>query len=226
MRFDKPEMSGNTPGGPDEGRRLQANRATATLLFLNVATFAALWGVRAMSPRAGQAVHHVLWNSPPLVTDRLWLWQIITANFVHSGIIHLSVNMFFVLCLGPRLERSLGTFRFAAFYLGAGMFAYAVYDGYACIFTAWGATGGASGCVLAVAVLYTLSFPARVVHLYGWIRVPFRWIVLLFIFSDVSSFFWPGGIEWINNVVHLAGAGFGAAFWYLSGRKVNLDEPS
>ncbi len=182
--------------------------------------------IQHTAPRLSASWQLYLWNSPRLVVERYYLWQLVTANFVHSGVLHLSINMFFVLWLGPRLERALGGRRFLFIYLGMGIFAYAVFDLYARFFGAWSATGGASGCVLGLATLYTLCFPKWVIPFYGFIHVPFRWIVLLFIFSDVTSFFWPGGIPWINNVVHLGGAAFGAGVWFWIGRRVLSDERS
>lgn len=200
--------------------------ATMTIAAVLVLTFAGLWAGHAAYPRVAGVVDRALWNTPSLVIDELWLWQVFTANFVHNGIVMLAVNVFFLLWLGPRLERFWGSRRFAICYLGSGVCAYALYDLYAGVFAAWGTTGGASGCVLGMATLYTLSFPKRVIRWYGIIRVPFRWIVLLLIFSDLTSFSWPGGIPWINHIVHLGGAAFGAGFWLVFGRMVDLDERS
>ncbi len=175
-------------------------------------------------PRLGRTVRHILSNTPHLVTHELWLWQTLTANFIHNGFVHLAINTFFLVWLGPPLERFLGSRRFVLFYLGTGVLAYATYDVYASFSAAPGTTAGASGCVLGLVVLYTLCFPKRVIRLYGLFQVPFRWIVLLLVLSDLSSLFWGDGIPWINNVVHLGGAACGAGGWYLLGRRVNLDE--
>ncbi|MEE9296663.1 MAG: rhomboid family intramembrane serine protease [Phycisphaerae bacterium] len=193
---------------------------TFGIVAVNVLVHVAGIMVQRVWPSYSATWQLYLWNSPRLVTERFYLWQLLTANFVHSGILHLSINMFFVLWLGPRLERALGARRFLLIYLAMGTFAYAVFDLYAHFLGPWSATGGASGCVLGLATLYTLCFPKWVIPFYGFINIPFRWVVLLFIFSDVTSFFWPGGIPWINNVVHLSGAAFGAGVWFWIGRTV------
>jgi membrane associated rhomboid family serine protease len=125
--------------------------------------------------------------------------------------------MFLVLWLGPPLERLLGSWRFGLFYLSAGLIAYTAYDlGVAAEFVPnWGPTAGASGCVLAMATLYALHFPQRTVDLYGIFRVPFWWLLVLFVMSDLTALFLGDGIPWVNNAVHLGGVVFGASYWLL-----------
>ena len=200
--------------------------ATAIIVLLNVIIFALPLLLGGTFPAIHRVVGQAFWNTPRLVREDLHLWQLITANFVHTGPIHLFVNMLFVLWFGSRLEQLLGARRFACFYLAAGVFALAVYDFGAPILGGWDKTGGASGCVLGVLALHALCFPRYDVNLYGLIRVRFWWIVMLFVISDISAFFPPGGIPWINNIGHLSGAAFGAAYWFLFARKVRIDERS
>jgi membrane associated rhomboid family serine protease len=146
------------------------------------------------------------------VTRKLWLWQLLTANFVHAGLVHLGVNLFFLVWLGPRLERAVGSRRFALFYLAAGVFAYGFYDLAAAALGDARTTGGASASVLALLTLHALRFPDYVVPLFAFVRVPLWWILLLFVVSDVSSL----GFEetaWVNNLVHLGGIGFALLWW-------------
>ena len=198
--------------------------ATVTIVSLNLLIFALPLFLGGSFPGIHRAFGHILWNTPRLVRDDLYLWQLITANFVHTGPIHLSVNMLFVLWFGWRLERLLGTGRFALFYLSTGIFANAIYDLGAPIFSMWSSTGGASGCVLGILALHALCFPRYDVDLYGLLRVRFWWIVALFVISDISSLFPQGGIPWINNIVHLGGALFGMAYWFLVLRRKRVDE--
>jgi len=43
-------------------------------------------------------------------------WRLITATFMHAGVMHILFNMYALLVLGASLERVLGTMRFAAIY--------------------------------------------------------------------------------------------------------------
>ena len=51
----------------------------------------------------------------PLVADGEW-WRIVTSGFLHSGILHLAFNMYFLYFLGTLLEPEIGKLRFAAIY--------------------------------------------------------------------------------------------------------------
>ena len=44
-------------------------------------------------------------------------YRLITAAFLHAGVVHLLLNMFALAALGPQLETALGRTRFAALYL-------------------------------------------------------------------------------------------------------------
>ena len=48
-------------------------------------------------------------------------WRLLTALFLHHGITHLLFNLFALYVLGPSLERTVGSFRFAVAYLVSGI---------------------------------------------------------------------------------------------------------
>ncbi len=56
----------------------------------------------------------------PQVMAGEW-WRIITANFIHLGILHLSMNMLALMWLGKFVEDSLGTFRLSLLYTICGL---------------------------------------------------------------------------------------------------------
>ena len=66
--------------------------ATALIVALNLGVSAGYWALEAASPSVGNALEPWLWNTPRLVTERLWLWQLVTANFVHRGVLHLALG--------------------------------------------------------------------------------------------------------------------------------------
>ncbi len=70
-------------------------------------------------------------------------WRLITAAFLHGGVIHIGFNMYALYLFGPSLERRLGTVPFLALY-----FASAVAGGAAFLyFGGNGAAVGASGAI-------------------------------------------------------------------------------
>lgn len=48
-------------------------------------------------------------------------WRLLTALFLHFGPLHLLFNLYALFVIGPGLERIIGSLRFAAFYLIAGL---------------------------------------------------------------------------------------------------------
>ena len=48
-------------------------------------------------------------------------WRLLTALFLHYGLVHLIFNLFALYILGPPLERTIGSFRFAVTYLVSGI---------------------------------------------------------------------------------------------------------
>lgn len=61
-------------------------------------------------------------NVGPLTTNGQW-WRLVTSTFVHTGTLHLLVNVVILSQLGAVLERLAGRLAFAAVYLSAGAFA-------------------------------------------------------------------------------------------------------
>ena len=211
MRAEASEVPAASPAASNPARAWWRTRPACTLVVAaNLAVFAFERALAVAAPHVGTEAW--LWNTPPLVTQRLWLWQVVTANFVHAGLLHLGVNLFFVVWLGPRLEGALGSLRFALFYLGAGVFAYAFYDVASAAIGDARTTGGASASVLALLTLHALRFPRFEVRLYGVLRVPLWWILMLFVISDVSSLTFEE-TAWVNNLVHLGGIGFALVYW-------------
>ena len=48
-------------------------------------------------------------------------YRLLTAMFLHFGVIHLALNMYCLFLIGPALERALGRLRFTALYLLSGL---------------------------------------------------------------------------------------------------------
>lgn len=48
-------------------------------------------------------------------------YRLITANFLHFGIVHIALNMYALFLLGPALEAAFGRLRYIALYLASGL---------------------------------------------------------------------------------------------------------
>ena len=61
-----------------------------------------------------------LWN---FRGDSFQVWQLITHQFLHGGLLHIAFNMLALLSLGGHVENFLGEKKFTYFYLLSGAFA-------------------------------------------------------------------------------------------------------
>jgi rhomboid protease GluP len=84
--------------------------ATYLLIAINCAVFLAmvLNGVSAMSPTTGQLMHFGADRAGEVLLAGQW-WRIVTAMFVHVGLIHLATNMWCLWNLGMLAEPLLGS---------------------------------------------------------------------------------------------------------------------
>lgn len=118
------------------------------LVLLNIA----VWLLTLASGAAllqAPAEKMLVWggNAASEVQRGQW-WRLLSAVFLHSGLMHLAMNMAALLCTGPTVERVYGSRRFLLLYLGAGLAGSAM----SLHFSAQQATAvGASGAVFGVA---------------------------------------------------------------------------
>ena len=95
--------------------------ATVTIIGLNVGVFLlmAVNGVHIMQPETQELLD---WgaNFKPLTMDGEW-WRLITACFLHIGILHLAINMYSLLSVGVLLENMLGRAQYIIAYLVCGL---------------------------------------------------------------------------------------------------------
>lgn len=106
---------------PSSGRRRPTSEATWALLGLNIAVY--LWmilhGVSATSPTPDDLVRFGA-NATDFTISGQW-YRLVTATFVHVGIIHLATNMWCLYNLGLLGEPLLGRWGLVATYLITGV---------------------------------------------------------------------------------------------------------
>lgn len=149
------------------------------LIGLNVLMF----GVQGVSPALGREL--VLWS--PAVADGQF-YRLVTAVFLHYGLLHLLVNMWALYVVGPALEMMLGRWRFGALYglsaLGGSVAVFLL----APLNTA---TAGASGAVFGL-------FGATLVAARR-LRLDVGWVVAVIVINLVFTFSIPH-ISWQGHV--------------------------
>lgn len=137
----------------------------------------------------------------PLVKEGQY-WRLLTAAFLHIGIVHLLLNSYSLWVLGSLLERLYGTAQFACLYLVS-----ALTGSLLSVSLTEGVAAGASGAIFGVAgamavggLRYQAQIPASLKDTFGKGALPFIGYNLFYGFTN------PG----IDNFAHLGGAAGGA----------------
>ena len=215
-----------TRSGPDETQQGWRARVTApggvlgylrgnmSFLFLALMwiTFAlqfALLPLIGFGPRS--AVWQGLFVLDPGRLGYIWTW--VTSIFAHGGFSHIAVNSIVLYFFGQVVERRLGSQRFAALFLTAGVIAGLAQVGSTLVTI--GALGpgvvGASGAIMGIMAVLTMLNPHLRVYLYFIVPVPLWLLTFGFAaFSIVAGFGTAGG--GIAHIAHLSGLLIGLAY--------------
>jgi membrane associated rhomboid family serine protease len=142
--------------------------------------------------------------SPPLFGD--W-YTLLTAQFLHGGLMHLGSNMLALFIFGDNVEDRLGHLRFLTFYLLSGVFgslAHIYVDP-----TSPVPALGASGAIAGVLAGYMALFPkARVLTFVPIFVIP--WVI------GIPAALWAIGwflSQVLSGVASLGESGGGVGFW-------------
>ncbi len=112
------QIQGQSPP-QDRERRLQRAPAVIAFILLNVGAFCIeLWRGALTNPII---LHRLGALDFYAVISKGEFWRLFTALFLHYNLLHLVFNLFALYVLGPPLERTIGTVRFAMCYLIAGV---------------------------------------------------------------------------------------------------------
>lgn len=136
-----------------------ATPATYLLVGINCAVFLAMVfrGISPMSPSVDQLMHWGANNAGNVLIYGEW-WRIVTAMFLHVGILHLATNMWCLWNLGLLAEPLMGSLGLFAAYILTGAagnllstlvnWVWPIHDGTSLVFPAG---AGASGAVFGIA---------------------------------------------------------------------------
>jgi membrane associated rhomboid family serine protease len=177
---------------------LWTQSAVGILIAINIAAFAAqLLG--------GQDVTHFLEARPRDVFNGQ-VWKLLTANFAHStsNAWHIVGNMFFLYVLGRELEQIYGKRDFTILYLSAGILAVLAEVTSLQLTNKDVSVLGASGGVMAVAVLCALFYPNKEILIMFALPAPLWLVCVLFVLMDLLGVI--SGNTGVANLAHLTGA--------------------
>lgn len=181
---------------------------TPILVAINVLVY-----IAAASNGAGwvtaQPVVLIHWgtNYAPATLGGEW-WRLFTSMFLHFGLLHIALNMWVLISLGPRVERLFGSACYLLLYLFAGLCG--------SVASVWWQAGvnsaGASGAIFGVIgglLAFTLNPATR---LPASITANQRTSAAVFIFYNLLYGF---GHQGIDNACHIGGLLGGMAMGWL-----------
>jgi membrane associated rhomboid family serine protease len=163
--------------------------ATQVIIGANVVVFFLTAGFTAH----GNTLMDRLVEYPPLIANNGEWWRLITAGFVHFGVLHIFFNMFVLYLIGQVLEPAIGPWRFSAIYFAsllAGSLGAVILDPLA-------PSGGASGAVFGVGAAATVVMIRRGVRFWDTGFGPLLLFNLLldqFVITNVSIGAHVGGL--------------------------------
>jgi rhomboid protease GluP len=204
------------PGEPpaSDRRNILAAPATYILVGINCAVF--IWmifrGVSPSSPTTLQLLYFGATN-PDLILGGQW-WRLVTATFVHVGIIHIATNMWCLWNLGLLGEPLLGPFGLTAVYLLTGIsgnllslaFNVILRDHYSVGAGASGAVFGIAGILIVLLSNHKLPIPWQELKRLRRSVIQFAGLNLIIGLGTVFT-----NIIRIDNFAHVGGFLFGLA---------------
>lgn len=172
---------------------------TQAIFGINVAVFIAmtLAGVSMLDNPSGRDLVHWGANFGPLTVSGDW-WRLLTCVFIHGGLLHIAVNMYWLWNLGALAESLYGHWTFGALYLIAGATASIASLFWNPIVLSVGASGavfGIAGALIASFYLGEFSLPRSAIA--GTLRNILIFAVISLVFGVMSSH--------TDNAAHIGG---------------------
>jgi rhomboid protease GluP len=116
------EREASRPNSRERGWNILATPGTYILLAVNIAVFGwmVLHGVSPKDPTTEQLIHYGATNASYILLAGQW-WRLLTATFVHVGLLHIATNMWCLWNLGLLGEPLLGPAGLIGVYLITGI---------------------------------------------------------------------------------------------------------
>lgn len=191
-------------GGFDPMSRMMRSSAVRALIFANVGIYVLELILRLTGNF--DVFLQLFGMIPLLITQKFFVWQFVTAMFLHSDFFHILFNMLGLFFFGPDLEYMWGKTRFIGVYLAIGILAN--FFAYLLNIHAASVTLGASGAVFGILAAFATLYPNRQL-IFLIFPIKAKWLVLFyFIFSVLGT----TGLEGNGGTayaVHVAGIALG-----------------
>lgn len=207
--------TGTTPGRVLGGLIPVPSTATSALVAANIALYGISWYLTQASAAPGSPAGDtgidavVMVRLGAMFGNRVFAgewWRLVTAIFLHAGLLHIAMNLWCLFDLGPTVESLFSTTKFIVFYLVTGVVGFV-----ASLYWNRGLSVGASGAILGlIGVLIGASYHHG--HLGKDYRSQlFRWVFYILLIGVVGGVFGFG----TDNAAHVGGLVTGAALGYV-----------
>jgi rhomboid protease GluP len=100
-------------------RRLRSGPVVAIIILINIVVFVIELHRGALTDRF--MMHRLGALDIGAVIGKGEFWRLLTALFLHEGLVHLGFNLLALYIIGPPLEKILGAIRFAVCYVVSGI---------------------------------------------------------------------------------------------------------
>jgi rhomboid protease GluP len=191
--------------------------ASAVVIAANLALYALCWymtqnteaaqfyGPPPMGGIDGNILMRLGAKAPQIIVEHQ-VWRLVTAMFLHAGLLHIGMNMWCLVDLGPQVESLFSTTKFTVFYLVTGV-------GGFLLSLAWspgGVSVGASGAVVGlIGILIGASYHhgqlGRDIRNNLW-----KWVIYIAVLGMLGPSLGGG----IDNAAHIGGLVCGLALGY------------
>ena len=188
---------------------------TYTIIAVNILVFM-IMGLQGAGVFEANGLVHLRWGSNygPLTASGDW-WRLLTATFLHFGILHLALNMFALFFIGSYLESTLGKLRYISLYLcTAALASLASLCWHTIPVNSAGATGAVFGMYGAFLALLTTKLVAKKVSRF----------FLLSIFTFLVYNLVSGITRGIDLASHTGGFVSGLLIGYLFAFSINKEK--
>lgn len=147
---------------------------------------------------------------PFYAIKKLFLWQFVTANFLHADLYHLGFNLLALALLGASVEKATGTREFLKFFFICGI------GGYILTAILWllgiiqnGLAVGASAGIFGILLAFSIFCGEQSLLLFFVIPLKAKWLALIMGCLELLLLFKSGGASQIG---HLGGLLTGAGY--------------
>lgn len=151
--------------------------------------------------------------------SNLRIWTLVTSAFSHVDATHLLFNMIALYVFGRPVAMTLGTRGILHLYFAGALLASLGHVVFGLITGEPNPALGASGAVMAIAVVYAALYPKATLLINFFIPIPAALAVALYIALDLLGVIGMGvGRSNIAHAAHLGGALYGLGYYFVSVR--------